>query len=114
MNKLQTVLDALEYESCCGPTKLNEAIAIVKEMMAQDPVQQTISTEHGPWLESKHPGEEGECYCKRCLLRDKFLGARPCTPHIVEESAAPQAVPAEKRTLWKAEAIKHPKPVEIK
>ena len=38
MNKLQTVRDALEYEACCGPTKLNEALAIVDELMAQEPV----------------------------------------------------------------------------
>jgi hypothetical protein len=38
MNKLQTVLDALEYEACCGPTKLNEAIAIIKQMMQVEPV----------------------------------------------------------------------------
>ena len=41
-----------------------------------------ISTEHGPWVKSNIKGEEGESYCKRCLLRDKFLGSRSCDPHI--------------------------------
>jgi hypothetical protein len=48
----------------------------------------TISTEHGPWVESNHPGEEGETYCKRCRLRDKFLGKRQCDPHIVYSDKA--------------------------
>lgn len=43
----------------------------------------SISTEHGPWKASTYVGEEGEQYCTRCMLRDKFLGSRKCTPHTV-------------------------------
>lgn len=55
-------------------------IALLKSEQQAEPV---ISTAHGPWIPSTHPGEEGESYCKRCLLRDKFLGSRQCDPHIV-------------------------------
>ncbi len=59
--------------------------------LAVQPEQEpTISTKHGPWVESKHPGEEGEKYCQRCLLRDKFLGSRSCDPHIVYTVPKPQ------------------------
>lgn len=43
----------------------------------------SISTAHGPWIPSSHPGEEGESYCQRCMLRDKFITSRACRPHIV-------------------------------
>ena len=52
----------------------------------------SISTEHGPWKASTYAGEEGEQYCTRCMLRDKFLGSRECTPRIVY-TAPPKAQP---------------------
>ena len=46
---------------------------------AQPTAESKISTQHGPWLPSREI--EGESYCQRCLLRDKFLGQRGCIPH---------------------------------
>lgn len=60
------------------------------ELQQHEPV---ISTKHGPWIESKHPGEEGESYCQRCLLRDKFLGSRECEPHIEVQQHATHGEP---------------------
>ena len=80
-----------------GQRKRQEnAIKALQEALAEQPAQQepVISTAHGPWIPSTHPGEEGESYCKRCLLRDKFLGSRQCDPHIVppEQPAQQESV----------------------
>lgn len=77
---------------------LSKEITALKKQLEQEPV---ISTDHGPWLPSTHPGEEGETYCKRCLLRDKFFGSRQCDPHFVYKDP-PQRKPlteTEIRTL---------------
>jgi hypothetical protein len=64
----------------------------------------TISLEHGPWRESTiHKGEK---YCERCLMRDCFLGAKTCEPHIVETTPA-AAVPKLDMEKFDALAKKH-------
>ena len=81
---MQMALEALESD----PTSLawliskKQAITALRQALEteQEPV---ISTDHGPWIPSTHFREEGETYCKRCLLRDKFFGSRQCDPHIV-------------------------------
>lgn len=47
----------------------------------------TISTEHGPWIPSTAPGEEGETHCQRCLCRNVFRHSKECSPHIVFSGA---------------------------
>ena len=69
-----------EYISNMMPGPRNFARAIEQAHIAiqdtQPKVEPVISTTHGPWIESTHPGEEGETYCERCLLRIKFFGVR--------------------------------------
>jgi hypothetical protein len=89
VESLENVLCSPDGKCCIAGSEEEDRHIIDRALTALK--QQTVSTEHGPWLESKHPGEEGESYCKRCLLRFKFLGARSCTPHIVEATAARQA-----------------------
>lgn len=72
---------------------------------AMKKAQPLISTEHGPWIPSTHPGEEGESYCRRCLLRDKFLGSRQCDPHIVAPPPRqPEPLTDEEITAWISQA----------
>lgn len=95
LEALQTAHLAVECDMLAD--EIQQAITALQEALAEQPapVQQEpmISTEHGPWIPSTHPGEEGESYCKRCLLRDKFLGSRQCDPHIVPTPAAQQQEP---------------------
>ncbi len=83
---------AADFVNACADACANGEVHYSKEWTtyelkaAQEPF---ISTEHGPWIESKHPGEEGESYCQRCLMRFKFLGARRCDPHIVASAPSP-------------------------
>jgi hypothetical protein len=61
-----------------------------------------VSTEHGPWVPSTL--HEGETYCKRCLLRSAFLGARECEPHIKESTPpAPQAYEMQQEPVKRTE-----------
>jgi len=86
-----------------GVLKLIEAIRDLEQRMAallqSKPAEPVISTEHGPWIKSKHPGEDDESYCERCLLRDKFLGSRACKPHITYAPTSTQAQPAKREPL---------------
>ena len=91
MNKLQTVLDALEQWTDETPrcdlgaldAKIHEAIAIVKEMMAQEPVNQYRVINCAGWYDGFPDTSDGKHYKTRTLY------AAP---------VAAQAAPAQTRT----------------
>ena len=99
MNKLQTVLDALEkakrqviYANIAPHGCINEAIAIVKEMMAQEPVNQYRVLNCADWYDGFPDTSDGKRYKTRTLY---------------VAPVAAQAVPEEKRTLWVCRACGH-------
>ena len=90
MNAIDVMKQALEaHEQALGFTGSREIDAILRasssrlrEAIARAEKQDahTISTEHGPWLESTL--HEGETYCERCLCRSVFRDKKECKPHI--------------------------------
>ena len=100
MNKLQTVRDALinMVESVTGVDQVSavnearEAIAIVDEMMAQEPVNQYRVLNCADWYDGFPDTSDGKRYKTRTLY---------------VAPVAAQAVPEEKRTLWVCRACGH-------
>lgn len=74
--------------SDCAALYTADQVREAVRLNAQD--AKSVSTEHGPWIESTI--HEGETYCKRCLVRSVFAGHKKCEPHAVAVPAA-QAVP---------------------
>ena len=100
--QLQTVLDALEKIACLGNGDKHgnsvgnvlaiEAIGIVKEMMAQEPVNQYRVLNCADWYDGFPDTSDGKRYKTRTLY---------------VAPVAAQAVPEEKRTLWVCRACGH-------